>query len=161
MLRCSPCSAPGTSSFAVHIALHEVGAKFESRISSFKSEQRSPNISRSIRKERSRPRHRRPSAHRSRHSVYSPAPIPKRTCCRTIRKASKAISWMSHRLHSAPGRWRCRHTKKVLRIADQIGRFQWRHAIHRRHSSLPAYWRLRAHSILLRARSQPARTTNA
>jgi glutathione S-transferase len=35
--------APGTSSFAVHIALHEVGAKFESRPLSFdKQEQRAP-----------------------------------------------------------------------------------------------------------------------
>src|SRR5882672_4102047 len=36
--------APGTSSMAAHIALHEAGAKFESRPLSFnKHEQRAPN----------------------------------------------------------------------------------------------------------------------
>jgi glutathione S-transferase len=47
--------APGSSSMAVHIALHEIGVAFEGKPMSFKKKDlRSPAISRSTRKEKSR-----------------------------------------------------------------------------------------------------------
>jgi glutathione S-transferase len=124
--------APGTSSFAAHIALHEVGAAFESRPLSFaKSEQRKPDYL-AINPEGKVPTlviDGRPLTEVAGILFYLARAYPKAGLLPSDPEGeAQAVSWMSFiasTLHPAR-KGGVEHTKKVYTIADaRLGKKEW------------------------------------
>lgn len=144
--------APGTSSFAVHIALYEVGAKFESRPLSFhKSEQRAPDYL-AINPEGKVPTlliDGRPLTEVAAILFYLARAYPNTNLLPNDAEGeAQAISWMSFiacTLHPAR-KGGVEHTKKVYGIADKrLGGKPWaleRYSIADIHL-FRLYWRLK------------------
>lgn len=144
--------APGTSSFAVHIALYEVGAKFESRPLSFhKREQRAPEYL-AINPEGKVPTlliDGRPLTEVAAILFYLARAYPKANLLPTDPEGeAQAISWMSFiasTLHPAR-KSGVAHTKEVYGIADRrLGDHPWalgRYSIADIHL-FRLYWRLK------------------
>lgn len=144
--------APGTSSFAAHIALHEVGARFESRPLSFtRREQRAPDYL-AINPEGKVPTlviDGRPLTEVAGILFYLARAYPKAELLPNDPEGqAQAVSWMSFiasTLHPAR-KGGIEHTKKVYGVADRrLGERDWalaRYSIADIHL-FRLYWRLK------------------